>query len=175
MGLNYKKFDRKLISYLKKCNQKHGDISHIVNEFVNDDINIRNEINRQLHYLRDRDIVMIRDLPKDDKEVLQDDWWGNFLVYNPTAGYKVEGLLASLGNKYLDLSWQDRNPICAKLFDYFIGGIIGALIVLAVEQSLNYLQQQQSQAKPSQSKNDYNTSGDSLHHNKDTVSLTKKK
>ena len=127
MAINIKKFDNEIISFLKKQPQKYGDISHIVNEFVNGDDKAKHQIRRQLHFLRTRDIIIIKDLPEDTMQ-MQDDWWGNFPSYNPTAGYQVEGLSAQLGNGYLNLSWKDKFPVYSKLLDYFFGTIFGILI-----------------------------------------------
>jgi hypothetical protein len=158
MALNYKKFDKEILSFLKTQPQKFGDISHIANNHINGDINIKQQVIRQLYYLRDRDIIIIKDLP-DDPDKVQNDWWGTLLGHNPLAGYKVEDLKAQLSAGYEKLSWFDKNPIKSKLLDWLVPFILGIVATLVTQKI--FQTDEKNNSKP--------TSYNSLFHNKDTL------
>ena len=129
--IDYKKFDRKLISFLKKQPQNFGNISPIVNTFIDKKQDNRNLLHRQLvHLSRDRDIIEIRDEPEDDPYQMQSDWWGNFKYVNINRGDKVEGLLAKLSKGYLKISWWDRNRTKAELIKILLPVLLSFLLGL---------------------------------------------
>lgn len=134
MKFNYKKFRKKLVSRLKKLPQNYGDVSDIVNEAIDGDINVKLQVQRELYHLKRINIIEIKDLPNDPMQ-MQDDWWGNFLGHNPTAGYKVEGLTAALTKEYIDKPWKDRYWVWWEIIKMFgsaiVGGLVGFLIGLA--------------------------------------------
>jgi hypothetical protein len=127
--IDYKKFDRRVMSFLKKQDQTFGDISHIVNRFINGKQDNIIKIHKQLVHLREKEIIEIRDLP-DDPMQMQDDWWGNLIGVNINSGNKVEGLKAKLSKGYLKLSWWEKNPSKTKLLDWGIPAILGYILGL---------------------------------------------
>lgn len=142
-NIDYDKFDKEVISYLRKQPQKFGDISDIVNKYVSGVQDNIQKIHRQLIYLIDRDIIEIRDLPEDPMQ-MQDDWWGNFPAYNANRGDKVQDLKAKLSAGYLKLSLWDRKPITTKILDWGIPAIVGFLLGLI---TCNSIKPKSSQAQ----------------------------
>ena len=121
----YRKFDASLISFLRKQPQKKGDISHIVNKFIEGkQDNVSKLLNQLIYLSRDKDILEIREFPEDDMQA-QNDWWGNFIGVNIDSGQKVEDLLAKLSNGYLRLSIWERNPVTTKILEWTIPYLLG--------------------------------------------------
>jgi hypothetical protein len=184
--INYKKFDRGIMSFLKKQDQTFGDISHIANKFINGKQNNVIKIYRQLIHLKERDVIEIRDLP-DDPMQMQDDWWGNLIGVNVNRGDKVEGLKAKLSKGYLKLSWWDRNPSKTKWLGWLVPFVLGIASTIIIQKILSISSSQPNSQKEilkpestvlietKSEGNSRNIHRDSLQHNKDTLieTLTK--
>lgn len=175
-----KKFNKKVISYLRSQPQESGDISQVVNRFIDQKQLDANIIYKQLIHLRDTlDIIEIKELPDDDTFQAQNNWWGNLIGVNTQRGDKVVGLSAKLTGNYLKLSWFDRNRIIDKLSGWVIPCIITYFLGLF---TCNVAQHNNNPALikydtihiiPDQKVYGNDTNYDSVHHNKDSVSLNK--
>lgn len=179
--IDYKKFDKQIISFLSTQPQTFGDISHIVNKFIDGKQDNVRMIWRQLIHLRDLDIIEIRDLP-DDPMLMQEDWWGNLIGVNFNRGDKVEGLKSKLSKWYLKKSIWERKPIMTKVLDWLVPFLLGVIVTWVTckngvrpNSQVEKLKSDTLISKQNQKAYENATKNDNLHDSKDTMKDIKTK
>jgi len=111
--INSEKLRRQIIYYLKGQPKKRGDISNLINKWIDGSEKRKIQVQIELEYLKSREVI---------KFYSQEG--GIILGHNSNLGCLAEGIVAGLTNKYLDKQWKDRNPILWQ-----ISWIIIALII----------------------------------------------
>lgn len=134
--LNGKRFKKSLIKFLKKSPIKRANISDLVNTAINGNNEIKDAVKSYLVYLRDIGVIEIKDNP----EMPQFSWWGDFEGHNPQAGGMVTELWAALTK---EKRWIERNPLLHDFIVITSTATLSLLVGLLLQQLESQQQRQQ--------------------------------
>jgi hypothetical protein len=122
MNFDKYKFRKEVIGRLKKTRGHFADISDIVNDFIDKDMEIKKEVERELvHLVRNMNVLDIEERNPDSGKT-NDDWLEIFKKNNVNAGDKIKGLYASLTKDYFADVRQKRI--------YYLGLAIIVIVLL---------------------------------------------
>ncbi len=100
MNFDKYKFRKEVIGRLEKTRGHFADISDIVNDFIDKDMEIKKEVERELvHLVRNMNVLDIEERDPDSGKT-NDDWLEIFKKNKVNAGGEIKGLYASLTKDY---------------------------------------------------------------------------